>query len=382
MSKSRANLPDGTYVELVRGIYATLLPTAIIAASFAGVGTLIAIETSDLLLEVLIGLGMLAVSARMVNLLLHRARAAHQALDAAGARILECRFAFCYIGFALLFGAFSARAIQIATPEAHALVIGLMFGYGAGVAAGISMRPKIAIPSLVIAILPAALIAPMTANAYGVAVALLLFVFLGGGVQSVLQRYHNAVRGITMRRTYETLARSDALTGLNNRLSLREGFDQFMARGNPPGILVVHCLDLDRFKPVNDTYGHPAGDALLRAVSKRLNRVLRQGDIAARIGGDEFVILQTGACHPGEADLLARRIVREIARPFSIEGHRITIGTSVGYAMLPDQGRNLDTLMARADEALCGIKHRGGGVAAYAPAPTKRERPGLHRLSA
>jgi diguanylate cyclase (GGDEF)-like protein len=210
----------------------------------------------------------------------------------------------------------------------------------------------------------------------------LLLLFLGGGIQSVVQRYRNAVRGITMRLTYESLARSDALTGLRNRLSLREDFDAHAGRSQPAGILVVHCLDLDKFKPVNDIHGHPVGDALLRAVSTRLNGLLRQGDIVARLGGDEFVILQHGACHPGEADLLARRIRREIARPFSIDGHRIVIGASIGYAISPDHGRNMDVLIARADDALCRIKREGGGVAAYVPGGVACEGPESLRLSA
>jgi diguanylate cyclase (GGDEF)-like protein len=244
------------------------------------------------------------------------------------------------------------------------------------------LRPWIAIPSLIIAILPTIVVAPLTPTPARVAVALLLLLFLGGGIQSVIQRHRTAIRGITMRRIYEVLARSDHLTGLNNRLSLREGFDQFVLRGRSAGILVVHCLDLDRFKLVNDRYGHPVGDALLRAVSKRLSNVLRQGDIAARVGGDEFVILQTGARHRDEAELLARRIMREIAMPFSIHGHRISIGTSVGYATFPDQGRSFDTLMARADEALCRIKGQGGGVEAYAGNAPAGEQPEHRRLSA
>jgi diguanylate cyclase len=382
MPQPNLNLPEGTYLDLVRSLYATLLPTAIMAASFIGVGALVAIETPDLLLDVLIGLGMLCVAARILNLLLLRARAEDPALDLAGARAIERRFAFCYFSFALLFGAFSARAFQVATPESHMLVTGLVFGYGAGVAAGISMRPWIAIPSLLVATLPTVAVALQGPGPSRIGVGLLLLLFLAGGIQSILQRYRNAARGITMRRMFAGLARSDALTGLHNRLSLREAFDQFMARARPGDILAVHCLDLDRFKPVNDRYGHPVGDALLRAVSQRLGGLLRQGDIAARLGGDEFVILQTGACHPGEADMLARRIMREIARPFSIGDHDIAIGTSVGYALFPDHGRDLDSLVARADEALCAIKRQGGGVAAYAPVAAARGRPESRRLSA
>ena len=382
MFKSRPSLPDGTYLELVRSIHATLLPTAIIAVSFIGVGTLIAVETPDQPLDILMGLGILAALARIVNLLLTRARVTDQALEVADARILERRFAIFYLSFALLFGAFSARAFEVATPEAHMLVVGLIFGYGAGVAAGVSLRPWIAIPSLLIAILPAIIAAPLTPGHEGIAVAILLLLFLGGGIQSVMQRYRIADRSITMRLTYQSLARSDALTGLRNRLSLREGFDQFLGRERSAGLLVVHCLDLDKFKPVNDLFGHPVGDALLRAVSTRLSGLLRQGDVAARLGGDEFVILQNGACHPGEADLLARRIRREIARPFSIEGHRIVIGASVGYAISPDHGSNMDVLLARADDALCRIKREGGGVAVYVTVAKACERPERRRLSA
>jgi diguanylate cyclase (GGDEF)-like protein len=381
MFKSRRNLPDSTYLELVRSIHATLLPTAIIAVSFIGAGTLIAIESPDLPLDMLIGFGIVAVAARIVNLLVGCSRVSDPALDVATARRLERRFASFYFAFALALGAFSARVFQVGTADERMLVVGLLFGYGAGVAAGISMRPSIAIPSLLMAVLPAASAAPLTPTLDRIGVSILLLLFLGGGIHSVMQRCRNAVRGITMRRTYEALARSDDLTGLRNRLSLREGFEQHVGRSLPAGILAVHCLDLDKFKPVNDRYGHPAGDSLLRAVSERLNGLLRKGDIAARLGGDEFAILQTGASHPGEADLLARRIVREIARPFSIEGHRIAIGTSVGYALSPQHGENLETLLARADEALCRVKSEGGGIAAYAPAPKPALRE-ARRLSA
>jgi diguanylate cyclase (GGDEF)-like protein len=367
MPESRTTLPDATYLELVRSLYATLLPTVIIAVSFIGVGGVIALETPDPLLDILILLGMLAVLARLGNLLRNRARVADRTMDVPAARILERRFAFFYFCFAASFGAFSARAFMVATPEAHMLVVGLVFGYAAGVAVGISLRPWIAVTSLVISIAPVAVVTLLTPSPARTALALLLLLFLAGGIHSVLHRFRKAAYGITMWRAFETLARADALTGLHNRFSLREDFDRFMARTRPAGILVVHCLDLDRFKPVNDAYGHPVGDALLRAVSDRLSSLLRQGDIAARIGGDEFVVLQTGASHPGEADMLARRMSRAIARPFPIEGHEIKIGTSVGYALSPDHGRDLDVLIANADEALCHIKRQGGGICAYAP---------------
>jgi diguanylate cyclase (GGDEF)-like protein len=382
MFDPRQSLPDGTYVVLVRSLYATLLPTTIIAVSFLSVGVLIGIQTPDRTIDLLTGIGTFFALLRLANLLHHRSRAADEALDAAGARILERRFALCYFAFACVFGVFAARAFLVATPGSHMLVIGLLFGYGAGVAAGVSMRPRIAVSSMLVAIVPTSLVALWLPSVPNVAIALLLLVFMSGGIQSIEARYRTVAENVTLRRTFETLARADDLTGLPNRLSLREGFDRFLTSARPGDVLAVHCLDLDRFKPVNDLYGHPAGDALLRAVSERLNGVLRRGDIAARLGGDEFVILQTGVTHRDEAEMLARRVLREIAKPFAIDGHRIQIGTCVGYALFPDDGADLETLIGRADEALVGVKRGGGGVAAYRRRAAARDDRDTQRLSA
>lgn len=359
-------LSEGTYIVAVRALYATLTPSVIMAAAFLGVGTFVALETRDLLLTLLISAGALAVVARLGVLLRHRTTACSPDLDLSAARHVERLFAISYLAFAAIFGAFSARAFHVASAETHMLVIGLVFGYAAGVAAGIFLRPWIALPSITLAVIPTAAAALATPDSAYVAAGVLLLLFLVGGVHSMMRNYHAATTEITARAAFATLARADALTGLENRLSLREGYNRAVDRASRDGLLVVHCLDLDRFKAVNDTYGHPVGDALLKAVSDRLRRVLRAGDVAARVGGDEFVLLQ-GAQHHGEADLLARRIARAVAEPYSILGHQISIGTSVGYALHPQHGRDLDNLIARADEALIRIKRAGGGVAAYEP---------------
>jgi len=122
---------------------------------------------------------------------------------------------------------------------------------------------------------------------------------------------------------------------------------------------VLHCLDLDRFKPVNDTYGHAVGDALLVAVGRRLERLLRAGDSAFRLGGDEFAVLQTGIAHPDESELAARRIVRALSEPYEIDGNPIVIGVSIGSARGVDCGPDLMLMLSVADKALYDIKHRG-----------------------
>ena len=371
-------LPEGTYLDLVRSLYTTLLPTMIMTTASLAVGAVVIAETRDQILLFLLALGTIAALARIAVLVGGRKLAASAELDAAGAHRLERRFASAYLFFAIALGLFGARAFQVESAETHVLIVGLLFGYGAGVAAGVSLRPRIAVSSALLAIVPTILMALSSGNLISTAAGALLAVFLAGGIQSMISRYRTASSSISLRRNYAQLARQDDLTGLPNRLSLRECFELSVRNAGPDDLLAVHCLDLDRFKPVNDLYGHPAGDALLRAVSERLSGLLRKGDIAARLGGDEFVILQTGARHRGEADLLARRIARSIAQPFSIEGHQITIGASVGYSLFPENGRALDDLIACADEALVLIKSGGGGVAPYGEQAPERER----RLSA
>lgn len=130
------------------------------------------------------------------------------------------------------------------------------------------------------------------------------------------------------------------------------------------------CLDLDRFKAVNDTLGHAAGDALLQQVAMRLRQVTRAAEVAARIGGDEFVILQTGAHQPQAAVSLAARLVEALAVPFSLDGQPVSIGTSVGIALFPQHGRSNAELLLAADIALYRAKRQGGcAYRFYEPAP-------------
>jgi diguanylate cyclase (GGDEF)-like protein len=358
-------VPEGTYVVLVRSLYLTPLAHVFMSLAFLAVGGLVVVRTPDRLLLILTGLGLVARVAQTATVLLDRKRALGDDLDAAGARRLERRFAWAYFGFAIVFGAFGARAVQLSSPELDLLVVALQFGYSAGLVAGLSLRPWIAIPALLIAGVPTAVTVWLVPDLAYFAVGTLSALFMAAGVQSIARLYRTSAGDITMRRTFATLARRDDLTGLPNRLALRESFERCSAEAGPGDILAVHCLDLDRFKPVNDLYGHPVGDALLLAVSARLNGLLRRGDIAARLGGDEFVIIQTGVRHSGEADLLARRIGRAVAEPFFILGRKIVIGASVGYALLPEHGRDLDNLLGRADEALVAVKRTGGGIAMH-----------------
>jgi diguanylate cyclase (GGDEF)-like protein len=158
------------------------------------------------------------------------------------------------------------------------------------------------------------------------------------------------------------LARYDELTGLANRTQFRERISGMLAAVNRrESCLAIHLIDLDRFKSINDTLGHPIGDKLLKDVAFRLIGVMRPTDIITRFGGDEFVVLQTGIERQKDVQALAQHLVKALEEPFEIEGHRIDIGASIGIAMAPVDGADADQLLKKADMALYAAKNSGGG---------------------
>ena len=160
----------------------------------------------------------------------------------------------------------------------------------------------------------------------------------------------------------EYMAHHDALTGLGNRVLLNQRLEGALDRAAAPELLAVHHLDLDQFKAVNDTFGHAAGDKLLKTVAERLRALIRDSDTIARTGGDEFVIVQVPISDPAEARLLAQRIIAAMSEPFELDGHRAVIGTSVGIATGPGEGLTPDKILRNADLALYRAKDHGRGT--------------------
>jgi diguanylate cyclase (GGDEF)-like protein len=171
---------------------------------------------------------------------------------------------------------------------------------------------------------------------------------------------------ITDRRQAEAriayMARHDTLTDLPNRASFREALEKSLTRVGRGESLAVLCLDIDRFKTINDTLGHHVGDLLLCEVARRLKHCIRGADTVARLSGDEFAIVQVGTQPPSDATALARRLVEEIAKPYELDGHRVVVGTSVGVAVAPGDGPDADRLMKSADMALYRAKADGRGT--------------------
>jgi diguanylate cyclase (GGDEF)-like protein len=158
------------------------------------------------------------------------------------------------------------------------------------------------------------------------------------------------------------MALHDGLTGLPNRMLLNEQLGHGLARAKRGELVAAHLLDLDRFKNVNDTLGHHAGDKLLQMVSERLQGVARETDTVARMGGDEFAIAQVGITQPSDATSLALRVIEEVSKPYDIDGVQVVIGTSVGIAIGPDNGSDADVLLRSADLALYRAKADGRGT--------------------
>ena len=354
---------DGIYVDLVRSIYAALIPSLIMTVSFITGGTLVVHQTGDITLALLVAAGTLTSLIRLAVAFGGRKEAFDTGLGVERAQRLERHFAAAYLAFAVCLGAYGARVFMLPATEAHLFTVALLVGYGAGVSAGMALRPRLAIASMVIGLVPGIVSAFMVPNESYWATAAMMTALLAGGIRSLLDRYRFTVREISRRITFGNLARTDGLTDLPNRLALREWFEEHVTLNSRAGLVAVHCLDLDGFKTVNDEHGHPVGDALLAAVGKRLAYIIRDTDMAARLGGDEFAVVQCGMRHPEEAAVLARRIEAAIRQPFRLGGRVAKISTCIGYAVSDDRAEDLEPLISRADEALYIAKRRGGGIA-------------------
>ena len=188
---------------------------------------------------------------------------------------------------------------------------------------------------------------------------------IGRMATSIEALRQGAVAAETSKAQVAFMAHHDALTNLPNRVLFQERVEQAIALCGRGQRCAVLCLDLDRFKAVNDGFGHPVGDLLLQAVAERLLACVREVDTVTRLGGDEFAVLMHGLDHPERAGLLAKRVVDTLSEPYELSGHTIVVGASVGIAIAPEDATSTVKLMKSADTALYRAKSEERGTYRY-----------------
>lgn len=180
------------------------------------------------------------------------------------------------------------------------------------------------------------------------------------GQPHVLSTIDDVTEETRLRRRLEELAATDSLTGLPNRRRFAERFGIALPNARRHRTrMAVMSMDLDRFKSVNDSLGHAAGDAVLVEAARRLTENLRKADVVARFGGDEFVVLLTEVGGVADAARVAEKIVAAFRRPFEVQGRQVSLTASLGVAVYPDHGESLEVLLRCSDEALYATKQAG-----------------------
>jgi|GEM_PF-640522 len=353
---------DAIEIELIRSLFHAFVPSVVMTFGFMAAGGVLYARTGDTILLGLLIVGTLTSVARLMSAWLLAPAIHREDITLLQARALEWRFAIPYVGFALVLGLFGWRVFLLPGPEMHMLATAMLVTYCAGVAVGMGVRLRVAVPSMILSLAPALCVSIWTPDALYRVVGGLVGAALVSAIQSLRARHERSVQDIGLRLTFSHLARKDALTALPNRIALREWYAECVVSGKEDALIAVHYLDLNGFKPVNDTHGHPVGDALLTAVGRRIAHTIRETDIVARLGGDEFAVIQYDIHNADEAALLAGRLTDALARPFRIRKLTLKISTGLGYVVARGKEENLDDLLGRADEALYQSKHASAVV--------------------
>lgn len=357
---------DDVFTTLVSELHSTLTPTTIMGITIVAVGLFAYQSLGSLpLLVATIGGGIASLGKIAVSLAHRRADATKRSTVADAMRWERVQGFFIFL-IAACVGTLGTIAFMHRDLSVHMLAVALTFGYCAGVTVRISVRPVIAATAIVLAAFPTTIAVMAYGDmAHGI-MSLLCVIFLVAAMQSMLHVYRTTIRQIRLFLEMEHQARHDPLTGLLNRTALSEAYLK-LGRTND-ALTCLHCFDLDGFKHINDRFGHATGDALLVAIAGRLRAELRPPDIAVRIGGDEFVILQPDVRNPAHAEALARRVSEFLGTPFRIAGEEIRIGISLGYTLALCGSAELDQMMVTADKASYRAKRNGGGIDREIPA--------------
>jgi diguanylate cyclase (GGDEF)-like protein len=348
---------------LVKTLYTqpTSLAIGAIATLAAAIGSAWLVNEPSLTIAV-VGLGLVAI------LRVGAAFALSPNSGSTSTAKLEIVYELGAFSYALAIGFVAAMTLWLKAPaEVQVLMVANALCYGVGVSSRNAGRPIIAIGQLTLACLPIMLTALFLGGIAFFTLGITIALLIPAMMSIVLNIFHVLRESIAAAETsaqladkMRHLARTDVVTGLANRAGLNHAMVETMMAIDDDARLALIWIDLDRFKEVNDLLGHPVGDKVLSTVAKRLAEVCPAGSTVARFGGDEFVVF----CPVEDrkhSERIASEIHAEVMRPVRIEGGRLEVRTSLGVALLPDDGRDIETLMQSADLALYHAKIGGRG---------------------
>ncbi|HSG34455.1 MAG TPA: EAL domain-containing protein [Sphingomonadaceae bacterium] len=281
--------------------------------------------------------------------------------------------------YAFLVGLIAAGTIGYElNPSVQLLMVSYAIAYGVAISARNAGHPMIAIGQLFLSLLPIIIVCALAGDLVHITIAVTMGLLLPAMVSITFNVFDVLRESIAAAETSQKmadkmrdLARTDVVTGLSNRAGLNhEMVEKLMSMADRQK-LALFWLDLDKFKEVNDTLGHPVGDRVLSEVARRLRESVPKRATVARFGGDEFIVVCEVESRE-ECEKLAARLLEDISKPFRVDGDRLEIGSSMGIALMPDDGGDLDTVMQSADLALYHAKINGRNQTSFFDASMTR----------
>jgi diguanylate cyclase (GGDEF)-like protein len=374
--------------SLVETLFASSTSLGIGAVAGAAVGSAIAMSTGDAWLRAT-GVAIALTGAfRMAHaVFFHRVMGKDKAEDIRSEVVYELGA----WAFALLLGLLALLTLMRSDNALHHLLAATVaIGYAAGISGRNAGRPVIAIGQLALSAMPLAAGLLLSADPLRWVLGGVTVVFMIGMVDITLQTYSAVLTAMSatheqkrLTARFERLARFDTMTGLENRGAFQERLQAEVLEVNASEDeqLAVLWIDLDKFKEINDSLGHPTGDKVLCQMSRQLTSIVDGRGSVARFGGDEFVLLARGR-KEGFAEDLAREVMRGLTVPMSIEGVSIQVTGSIGVAVSPRDGTDADTLLQHADMALYHAKDNGRNDYCHFQPPMEEEFLELRKLEA
>ncbi|WP_128292236.1 GGDEF domain-containing protein [Afifella aestuarii] len=364
---SRSDGEEAILPQLLDLVYGALPSITLILIGFAVAGTIAAMDTGDQILGAITIFGFVVGLAR-IAICLHYRRWRRSASRLVGD---WRRWEHAYMAggwvFSACLGALAARTLIFQNHMADVLVMTLTMAYFTGIVVRV-VRPQIAIAQLLLVLLPVIAMSLTLGGSSYIALAFIEVMFAVGAIQLIVYNSQTMVARLQAERSLSLLARHDHLTKLPNRAYFEEKMATAIceagARGEGFALIV---LDLDGFKPVNDTFGHVIGDQLLCASAERIRTALPLEAFAARIGGDEFAVIMPVGMGGAEAFARGKAILAAVAQPFALGHEDIRIGASAGLATFVSGELGAKQLYTMADQALYQAKRQGrANICVYA----------------